>query len=74
MERKNFQAFGISIAKTVEHILGQACAPATKEGWYVLIMALGEIMMEDYDEIKTGYAGKLYKKARLCSKNEVVGF
>eukprot|EP01122_Echinamoeba_exundans_P006991 TRINITY_DN2069_c0_g1_i2.p1 TRINITY_DN2069_c0_g1~~TRINITY_DN2069_c0_g1_i2.p1 ORF type:complete len:269 (-),score=55.84 TRINITY_DN2069_c0_g1_i2:39-845(-) len=62
VERKNFQSFGVSIARTAEHVLGDACAPATKEAWYVLIMALGEIMMEDYDEIRAGYTGRLFKK------------
>jgi hemoglobin-like flavoprotein len=63
VERKNFQSFGIALAKTFEQVLGpEHATPAVKESWFVLIQTLGEIMMQDYEDIRNGYTGRIYKK------------
>lgn len=33
-----------------------------KEAWYILIQNIGDIMMEDFDEIRAGWPSHVWKK------------
>lgn len=63
VERRSFQLFGIAVAKAMDACLGaEHVTVEVKEAWYVLIQALGDLMVEDYEEIRTGYYGSLWRK------------
>jgi hypothetical protein len=63
VERRSFQLFGIAVAKAMDACLGEENVTVEiKEAWYVLIQALGELMVEDYDDIRSGYSGSLWRK------------
>lgn len=65
VEKKSFSAFGVSLAKTFESVLGKdEVTPEMKEAWYVLIMKLGEVMMAEYPVAKKGWRGVLYCRSR----------
>lgn len=65
VEKKSFSAFGVSLAKTFQTILGpENVTSEMKEAWYVLIMKLGEVMMAEYDAAIKGWRGTLYCRTR----------
>lgn len=65
VEKKSFSAFGVSLAKTFESVLGKdEVTSEMKEAWYVLIMKLGEVMMAEYPNAKKGWKGILYCRSR----------
>lgn len=65
VEKRSFSAFGVSLAKTFESVLGKdEVTPEMKEAWYVLIMKLGEVMMAEYPSARKGWKGVLYCRSR----------
>jgi hypothetical protein len=60
---RNFQSWGLALAKTLESVLGSdLCTRETKEAWFLLVQGLSSVMMQDYEQIRDGYSGKLFKR------------
>lgn len=64
--QKSFTTWGVCLTKTLDQTLGSdIMTPETKEAWFTLTQRLAEVMLNEYDNIRSGWSGRLWKKGKV---------
>jgi hypothetical protein len=63
-DRSRFQSIAAAVATAVEKTLGSdRVTPTIRESWYTLTMSIADMLLAEYDGLRTGVAGRLYKQS-----------
>mmetsp|Transcript_5856 Transcript_5856/g.6365 ORF Transcript_5856/g.6365 Transcript_5856/m.6365 type:complete len:261 (+) Transcript_5856:816-1598(+) len=60
---EDFRSFALAFTQAMEVVCTDIMTPALKEAWYSLIINMGKVMTRDYEKIKEGVKGDLWKRS-----------